>query len=162
MVTQQGDLTLLEHPVARELLQSPFPARLAYNAPDGTPRLVPIGFHWNGEEVVLCTHPDAPKVTAIRDGDKVALSIDTTTPPYKVLFIRGPVHTDIVDGLAPEFEATALRMFGAEGGAAQIERMRGINPRTARLFVRPEWVGILDFETRFPHYFERAMEGATP
>ena len=160
MVTQQGDLVLLDHPVAQELLRAPFPARLAYTGPDGSPRLVPIGFHLNGTEVVLCTHPDAPKVAALRDGDKVALSIDTATPPFKVLLIRGSVRTDIVDGLAPEFEATALRMFGEEGGAAQIARMRGISPRTARIFIAPEWVGVLDFETRFPHYFERAMEGA--
>jgi hypothetical protein len=30
----------------------------------------------------------------------------------------------------------------------------------ARIFVTPEWVGILDFETRFPSSLERAMEHA--
>ena len=33
-------------------------------------------------------------------------------------------------------------------------------PRMARIFVRPDWVAVLDFETRFPSALERAMEGA--
>jgi hypothetical protein len=28
----------------------------------------------------------------------------------------------------------------------------------ARVFIQPEWVGVLDFETRFPSAVERAME----
>ncbi len=62
MPTQQGDLALLDDPVAQRLLQSTIPARFAYTWTDGTPRVVPIGFHWNGEEIVLGTFPDAPKM----------------------------------------------------------------------------------------------------
>ena len=47
MPTKQGDLKLLSSPVAQELLQSTIPARLGYIARDGTPRVVPIWFHWN-------------------------------------------------------------------------------------------------------------------
>jgi hypothetical protein len=28
----------------------------------------------------------------------------------------------------------------------------------ARIFIKPTWVGILDFESRFPSAIERAME----
>ena len=52
MPAQQGDLALLHHPVAQELLHSTNPARLAYSWHDGTPRVVPIWFHWTGQEVV--------------------------------------------------------------------------------------------------------------
>jgi hypothetical protein len=55
MPVKQGSLELLQHPVAQELLQSNIPARLAYIAPDGTPRVVPIWFHWTGQEFVLGT-----------------------------------------------------------------------------------------------------------
>lgn len=51
MATSQGDIALLNDPVAQELLHSTVPARLAYTWLDGTPRVVPIWFHWNGEEV---------------------------------------------------------------------------------------------------------------
>ncbi len=77
MPTKQGSVVLLNDPVAQQLLQSTIPARLAYTWPDGTPRVVPIGFHWNGEEIVLGTPPDAPKMRVLGDGSKVALTIDS-------------------------------------------------------------------------------------
>ena len=160
MATHQGDLALLEDPVAQRLLQSPVPARLAYVWTDGTPRVVPIGFHWNGREVVLGTPPDAPKMKALKDGTTVALSIDTTTPPYKVLQIRGTVRIDLVEGLAPEYEAMTIRSLGEEQGRAWLESLRPLSPRMARLFITPQWVVVLDFEGRFPSAMERAMESA--
>lgn len=77
MPTKQGDVTLLKDPVARELLQSTIPARLAYVWHDGTPRVIPIWFHWNGEEIVLGTPLNAPKVKVLPHNSKVALTIDT-------------------------------------------------------------------------------------
>ena len=44
MSSKQGDLSLLNEPVAQELLQSTIPARLSYVWSDGTPRVVPIWF----------------------------------------------------------------------------------------------------------------------
>ncbi len=160
MPTRQGDLALLNDPVAERLLQSTIPARLAYTWPDGTPRVVPIGFHWNGTEIVLGTPPDAPKMQALHDGVKVALTIDSDTMPYKVLLVRGAVRTDTVDGIAPEYAAMTTRVLGEEQGRAWLETMRPICPRMSRIFIQPEWVGILDFETRFPSAVERAMERA--
>jgi len=46
MATQQGDLALLDDPVAQELLRSTNLAKLAYVWTDGTPRVVPIWFEW--------------------------------------------------------------------------------------------------------------------
>ena len=160
MTTQQGDLALLEDPVAQQLLQSTIPARLAYNWRDGSPRVIPIGFHWNGAEIVLGTPPDAPKMAVLRDGAKVALTIDSDTMPYKVLLVRGTVRTDTVDGIAPEYEAMTIRVMGAEPGRAWLENLRPICPQMSRVFITPGWVGILDFETRFPSTIERAMEEA--
>ncbi len=158
MPTRQGDLGLLNDPVAQRLLQSRIPARLAYTWHDGTPRVIPIGFHWNGTELVLGTPPDAPKMHALRHGAKVALTIDSDTMPYDVLLVRGTVRLDSVEGIAPEYEAMTKRVFGEEQGQAWLDTMRPLSPRMARIFVQPEWVGILDFETRFPSSLERAME----
>ena len=160
MPSKQGDLSLLETPVAQQLLQSKIPARLAYNWTDGTPRVIPIGFHWNGKEIVLGTPPDAPKMKAIKDGSKVALTIDSDTMPYKVLIIRGVCRVDVVDGIAPEYASMTKRVFGEEGGQAWLDQMAPISPRMARIFITPEWAGMLDFETRFPSALERAMEQA--
>ena len=160
MPTRQGDLASLNDPVAKQLLQPTIPARLAYTWTDGTPRVVPIGFHWNGEEIVLGTPPDAPKMRALHDGTKVALTIDSDTMPYKVLLVRGTARTDTVEGIAPEYVAMTKRVFGEDAGQAWLDNLRPLSPRMSRIFVQPEWVGILDFETRFPSAIERAMEQA--
>ena len=61
----QGDLGLLQHPASKELLESKIPARLAYVWTDGTPRVIPIWFHWNGRDLILATPPKAPKLKAL-------------------------------------------------------------------------------------------------
>jgi hypothetical protein len=158
MPSRQGDLGLLQHPVAQQLLQSTGVAHLAYTWRDGTPRVIPIGFLWNGSEIVLATTPDAPKMKALHDGAKVALTIDTSSSPPRVLFIRGTVRTDVVEGLAPEYVANAHRSMDAESCSSFLEQSAAIYPKMARIFIRPEWVGLHDFETRLPSAVERAIE----
>jgi PPOX class probable F420-dependent enzyme len=116
--TRQGDVALLNDPLAQELLRARVPARLAYVWPDGTPRVVPIGFHWTGAEVVLGTPPDAPKVRALRRNPQVALTIDTDAFPYKVLLIRGAATVDVVAGVVPEYAQMCRRNLGEEGARA--------------------------------------------
>src|SRR3989304_5491088 len=64
MTARQGDLSLFRDPVAEVLLKSAIPARLAYNWLDGTPRGVPIWFHWDGKEIVLGSPPPAAAAVA--------------------------------------------------------------------------------------------------
>src|ERR1700757_1393316 len=109
MATKQGDVSLLNEPIAKVLLKSTIPARFAYTWSDGTPRVVPIWFHWNGTEIVLGTPAKAPKVRALLPGAKVALSIDGDTWPYKALQIRGTAHVETVTGVVPEYAIAAER-----------------------------------------------------
>jgi len=160
MTTRQGDLSLLEDPVAQQLLQSAIPARLAYTWVDDTPRVVPIGFHWNGHELVFGTPTDAPKTKVLRDGVPVAVTVDGDSMPYHVLLLRGNVRTDVVTGIAPEYAMMIRRCLGEEAGQAWLEQLAGICPQMTRIFVQPSWVGIIDFETRFPSAIERAMQRA--
>ncbi|MCB0057143.1 MAG: hypothetical protein KDE45_08965, partial [Caldilineaceae bacterium] len=69
------------------------------------------------------------------------------------------VRTDVVDGIAPEYAAMCVRVMGEAGAQGWLENLRPLSPRMARIFITPTWVGILDFETRFPSALERAMEG---
>lgn len=160
MEAKRGDLTLLEHPVARQLLQATVPARLAYVALDGTPRVIPILFHWTGAEIVVTSWPDDRKVAALMAHQQAALTIDTSEAPFKVLSLRGPATVTIVDGLAAECLPTFTRYFGPEGGRAWVERMRQMTDRMARIALRPTWVEVLDFETRFPSGMTRRMRAA--
>jgi hypothetical protein len=150
MVATQHGLELLADPVAQQLLHSSIPARLAYTWHDGTPRVVPIWFHWNGEEVVVGGPPDAPKVRAIQDHPDVALTIDDTSWPYKVLLLRGIARVDMVSGVAPEYAAAAERYFGTEQGQQWVGMVGPMFEEMARVSIRPTHVTIQDFETRFP------------
>lgn len=150
MAVKQGDLNLLEHPAARELLQSKIPARFSYIWTDNTPRVVPIWFHWNGSEFVFGTPPRAPKLKALAKNSKVALTIDDNTFPHKVLLIRGTARVEMVDGVVPEYALAAERYFGSEQGKAWVKQLGAKGGGMARITVTPEWVGLLDFKTRFP------------
>ncbi len=150
MPVKQGDLGLLQHPVSVELLQSRIPARLAYVWMDGTPRVIPIWFHWNGREFVMGTPPKAPKLRALAKNPKVSFTIDDNSFPHKVLLVRGTAHLHTVEGIVPEYAAAAERYFGSEQGQAWITHLRALIPNMVRITVTPEWVGLLDFQTRFP------------
>ena len=160
MPTKQGDVGLLRDPVAQELLQAKFPAHLAYTWRDGTPRVVPIGFHWNGEEIVLATATDAPKTKVLKTGSKVAVTMDRDARSPKVLLIRGTVRIDTVEGIAPEYAAMLRRTLGEDCGQAVLAQAAPLYPRMTRLFIHPDWVGLLDFETRLPSAVERAIARA--
>lgn len=150
MPVKQGDLSLLQHPVAQELLVSRIPARLAYLWTDGTPRVVPINFHWNGREFVFGTPPKAPKVRALAKNNKVAFTIDSDSFPHRVLTVRGSARLEKLDDIAPEYVLAAERYMGIEGGKAWVTQLRSMVPEMVRITVTPEWVSLLDFQTRFP------------
>jgi PPOX class probable F420-dependent enzyme len=160
MVTKQGGTELLRDPVAQKLLASNSPARLAYTWTDGSPRVVPMWFHWDGEYVVFAGPPAAPKGQALRQDPRVAITIDQGDWPYKTLLLRGQAVLDEVEGVAPEYASAATRYFGAEQGAAWVTQVGQMGSTMTRIRVRPEWVGILDFETRFPSAIEKAMAAA--
>jgi nitroimidazol reductase NimA-like FMN-containing flavoprotein (pyridoxamine 5'-phosphate oxidase superfamily) len=147
---QQGSLDLLQHPAAQEMLHSKIPARLAYVWTDGTPRVVPIWFHWNGREIVMATPPRAPKLKALRKNPKVSLTIDENDFPQKVLSIRGTARLEAVEGIAAEYAAAADRYFDPKQAEAWLGQLRTLISSQVRIIVTPEWVGLLDFETRFP------------
>ncbi len=160
MATKQGDLALLDDPVAQELLHSTILARLAYVWRDGTPRVAPVWFYWTGTEIVVASPPRSPKLQVLRDGSKVALTIDSEPSPNKVLLVRGTATIETVAGTPPEYDASARRYEGEEAGSGWLEQVHALFSHMARIAIRPEWVGILDFETRFPSAFASAMSGA--
>ena len=146
----QGDLALLHHPASQELLASKIPARLAYIATDGTPRVIPIWFHWNGKDIVMGTPPKAPKLKALAKNPRVCLTIDGNDFPHKVLLIRGSARLEPVNGVVPEYAMAADRYFGPEQGKAWVDGLAKMISSMVRVTVTPDWVGLLDFQTRFP------------
>ena len=151
MVTTKEVSKLLDDPVAQELLRSNLTAQLAYAALDGTPRVVPIWFHWTGSELILASPHGAPKIEALKKHPEVAISIDTDGFPYKVLQVRGTARVEELDDVPDEYAAAAARYFGPVQGPGWIEQLHRMGKQAmARITVVPESVVILDFVTRFP------------
>jgi nitroimidazol reductase NimA-like FMN-containing flavoprotein (pyridoxamine 5'-phosphate oxidase superfamily) len=137
---------------AEEILRTATLARLAYDGIDGTPRVVPIGFLWTGDAVVLATHPTAPKYKALRARPRVALTIDTSSPTRSVL-LRGEAEIDVVEGVVPEYLEAAAKSMAGEDLATFEASVRKTYDRMARISVRPDWARYFDFTTgRFPDF----------
>lgn len=146
----QGDVALLTSEVAQRLLASKELARLAYVAADSTPRALPMLFHWDGTEFVMSTFAGAHKIAALRANPAVAVTIDVAGPPPEVLLLRGEVTVTDVDGIVPEYALAQRRYYGEEQAAAGLARIDNPGTKMARIALRPAWVGLLDFQTRFP------------
>jgi hypothetical protein len=158
MPSQQGSLDLLQHPVAQEMLQAPIPMRLAYSWTDGSPRVIPIGFHWDGTDLVIGSPVDAPKMKALTRNPKVAATIDSNSPPWHVLLVRGTANITIHDGIIPEYVTYCHRYMGEAGATAWLQQLGAMISQMARIAIRPEWVGVIDFEQRLPSPVEKAIE----
>jgi hypothetical protein len=150
---------VLSDPVASRLYEAKNLIRLAYTGRDGAPRVIPIGYVWNGATFVVCTATNAPKVPALREDPRVALTIDTEAFPPNVLLVRGTAAVELVDGIPDEFLEIGRRTAGA--GFAQWEAgVRRLYREMARIEITPTWAKILDFETRIPSAVEELVRAA--
>jgi hypothetical protein len=148
---------VLSRPMSQELLVRDL-TRLAYVAKDGTPRNVPIGFTWNGSEVVMCTATNAPKLPHLRENPAVALTIDTEVHPPKILLIRGRAELDVVEGIPAEY----LQMNGSyemtpEQRVHWETEVCSLYDAMVRIVVTPTWAKLIDFETTLPSAVEELI-----
>ncbi|MEO8392445.1 MAG: pyridoxamine 5'-phosphate oxidase family protein [Chloroflexota bacterium] len=140
----------LNDPLAQELMRSDIPARLAYTGLDGFPRVIPIGFWWDGTQFILATHPNAPKVRALIANPKVALTIDTVTFPPNVLMVRGTASITVVDGIPWEYLEASKKQVTPEMWEGFEKGVRATYKQMARIAITPEWAKVFDFVTRAP------------
>jgi Pyridoxamine 5'-phosphate oxidase len=129
---------------AEEILRTAPLARLAYDGIDGTPRVIPIGFLWTCEAVVVATHPTSPKFAALRARPRVALTIDTPTPARSLL-LRGHAEIEVLDGPVPEYLEAAAKSMKGEELAAFERSCRETYDVMARISITPDWARYFDF-----------------
>ena len=138
-----------DDPVAQRLLDEPNLARLAYIGLDGRPRVVPIWFAYIDGDIIMVTGPKAEKARALAKNAAVALTIDSSTPPYKVLLIDGDATLEPVEGMAPEYRPIVERYLGVAAEAylgALLPRVK----RQVRIRVTPRASRVFDFVKRYP------------
>ena len=151
------------HPGAEDLLRNASLVRLAYTGSDRSPRVVPVGFHWNGQDVVVCTATTAPKVKALSARPEVALTIDTADTPAtaKSLLIRGIATVEIVEGV-PDGVPRLVREGTGRCSTAGVEaQVRQTYERMARIAITPRWARFYDFGAgRLPTFLGKLVAEA--
>jgi nitroimidazol reductase NimA-like FMN-containing flavoprotein (pyridoxamine 5'-phosphate oxidase superfamily) len=132
---------------AQQLLTSSSMAHLAYLATDATPRMIPIGFYWTGDQVVVSTAATVPKVAALSARPDVALTIDSGDTPgeARALSIRGRASVRIVEGVTEEYLASARKTMDAEAAAQFEQNRRELYVQMARIAITPHWARYYDF-----------------
>lgn len=155
---QPNDVTeVLNRPISQELLDRDI-TRLAYTARDGSPRVVPIAFTWNGAEIVMCTTKNAAKRSALRHNPAVALTIDTEVHPPKILLIRGRAEVDTVEGIPDEYlQMNGTYTMTAEQRVEWEAEVRSLYDGMVRIVVTPTWAKLIDFETTLPSAVEELI-----
>ncbi|WP_439377321.1 pyridoxamine 5'-phosphate oxidase family protein [Amycolatopsis lexingtonensis] len=149
-------IDVLNRPASQELLARNI-ARLGYVAGDGTPRTIPIGFSWNGTEIVLCTAKNAAKVKSLRKNPAVALTIDTEAQPPKILLLRGTSAQEELDDLPAEFLRQAAGMPPEQAAAWEAEVRALYADGMVRIRITPSWAKLIDFETTLPSAVEELI-----
>jgi hypothetical protein len=153
----------LDHAGARDLLNSATLLRLAYNGSDSFPRVIPIGFLWNGNQIVICTAVTAPKAKALSSRPNVAITIDVGDTPAdaKSLLIRGVANVDIVDGVPDEFLEASRKTLPAEHFEDFERQVRAMYDQMARISIEPVWARFFDFGAgRLPSFLTKLASGA--
>jgi hypothetical protein len=158
--TPGGLAELLDEPVVADLVEQLSVLRLAYNAPDGSPRVVPVNYALAGDRFRVWTASTAPKVAALRADPRVALTLDAADPPHALL-VRGTAAVELVDGVPDDY----VEVMRTRADALPFERwltdMRHLHPTMARIEVTPTWASIVDFETRFPQAIDEVLRSAS-
>ena len=153
MTTQMDAAELKDElDAGEEILRTATLARLAYDGIDGTPRVIPIGFLWTGDAVVVATHPTVTEVRRAARPARVALTIDTPSPARSLL-LRGDAEIEVVDGVVPEYLEAAAKSMEGEELAAFERSCRETYDVMARISVTPDWARYFDFSAgRFPGF----------
>ena len=109
---------------------------------DGSPHLVPVWFHWDGERVVAFSKPHARKVENLRQQPRVMIAVGTPGPDFEVELIEA--DAELPDAPASEIMPDA---FGAK--YAELLRRAGL---TAQRFAEVYSQAIVLRPTRFLGY----------
>lgn len=126
----------------RDFLCQPNIAVVATVGPDGRPHAVPTWYEYDEGEIVLHMGQRSRRYRNLRRNDRVALCMDTRTPPYKALVIEGRAVTEV--GTDDErSRRMAIAYLGEAIGTRYADGIRGSRMVIAR--VRPERIISWDY-----------------
>jgi PPOX class probable F420-dependent enzyme len=115
---------------------------------DGRPHLVPVWFHWDGEQIVAFSKPHARKVDNLRDQPYVMLAVGTPGLDFEVELIEATAEL-------PDQPAADLMPEGFGAKYRELLRRAGLTvQRFAEVYSQP----IVLRPTRFLGYGGRGWE----
>jgi len=153
-MTRQEIAEILATPYAQQLLNGPEPARMAYDGLDGDPRVIPIGFWTEGQQVLMGTVPKSAKVGALRKNPKVALTIDQAAFPPKALLIRGTAQVELVEGIPDGYLTAGRKEMTDDQYPEWVAGVQALYDEMVVITITPTWAKLLDFETTIPQAVE--------
>ncbi len=145
---------IMARPYARQLLESQIPARIAYTGLDGAPRVVPVGYDWDGTHLRFASVMGSAKNEALRANPQVAITIDTETYPPKTLLLRGTAEVEIVDGVPDVYVRASTRRLPEDQRQPWEENVRALFDQMAVVTITLTWARLIDFETTLPKAVE--------
>ena len=117
---------------------------------DGRPHLVPVWFHWDGEQIVAFSKPHARKVDNLRDEPRVMLAVGTPGPEFEVELIEATAEL-------PDRPAAEVMPEGFGAKYRELLRRAGLTVQHfAEVYSQP----IVLRPTRFLGYGGRGWEGS--
>ena len=148
----------LGHPGALELLTHQALARMAYAGTDGFPRVIPVGFWWNGAQVIVCTAPTSPKFRALTVRPHVALTIDSDDAS-RTLSVRGVATMQVVAGVPDEYLVATSKSMSPEQARQFEAQVRSVYAEMARISIEPAWARYYDFGAgRIPEFLRELTQ----
>jgi hypothetical protein len=144
----------LKQPGAQALLKRAPLLRLAYIGTDDSPRVIPIGFHWTGADIVLSTATTAPKVRALSKRPQVAITIDDDSTPESAhsLLVRGTSTLDTIDGVPDEYLAGAAKSLDGEKMKQFEANARSTYQQMINIRIAPTWARYFSVKDGSPNF----------
>jgi hypothetical protein len=163
-MTPDAIADVLAKPISQELLGSDIPARLAYTGLDGARRVIPIAFHFDGRNMIVCTPTNAAKVKALTANPHVALTVDACPAngqwPPRVLLVRGTTDQQVVEGIPDVYIAASHKVTPESEWEAWEAGVRALYKQMVVITITPTWAKLLDFETTLPTAVEELITQA--
>jgi len=144
-------------PIAQQLLRDEHVLHLSYTAQDGGPRVIPIGYLWDGSSFRMWTVPGSAKVAALRADPRVAITIDILGPPPRVLLVRGRATLATLDGVPDGYLQASHRGMPPEAWDGFDAQVRALYEQMTAITITPGWAKLLDFETTAPSAVEKLI-----
>jgi hypothetical protein len=147
--------------ISAQLLRDEPLLRMSYSALDGSPRVIPLAYLWDGTSILIWTIPISAKVQALQADPRVALVIDVSGPPPRVLLMRGSAMLETVEGVPQGYLDASHRTMPCAAWDGFDPQVRDLYDQMVAIRIDLSWAKLLDFETSAPSAVEEMVRRRT-